>query len=336
MAEFITKLYGDREIGQNKLFQQIVGVNPDLEYLFEELQDWTQKGYVEGNPPNSTLLAGKLGTDKRHSPSLVFSGAVSVQANVLLTVLRKKVFEAYKDIDEPVKVAPLFIPLFDGIFSQLDAQKFPLVVFTTNYDPAIELFCQRCSGGYELVDGFSQDQAAGAIYWKRENFESFAVHGQKKTIVLFKLHGSARWVKRNEQIVKFPFPVYPEAGQDYENTLIYPATRKVAIDDPFLTAYDFLQRTLDGCACCIVIGYSFRDYDALTKLISASIFNPRLRLLVVDPNAEVLCRNLSEKGIRCTAAPQQFEKDGEYLHLVGQHVAEAIRSPSPIDSRAGV
>jgi len=335
MKDFITKLNNDGTFGPNKLFQQIVRVNPDLEYLFEELEDWTQKGYLENVPLNLGILGG-LGSESRQSPSPVSSVTISRAARMLIAALRKEVFEAYKDIDDPAKVAPIFVPLLDGIFTQLDAQKFPLVVFTTNYDPAIELFCQRCSSSYELVDGFSEEKAVGAFCWKKENFDSAAVPGQNKTIVLFKLHGSASWVRRKGQVIKLPFPVYAGGGEDYENALIYPATRKVAIDDPFFTAYDYLQRTLDGCGCCIVIGYSFRDYDALTKLVSASIFNPRLRLLVVDPNAEALCRNLSERGIRCTAAPQRFGKDGEYLHLVGQHVAEAIRSPSPGDSRAAV
>ena len=334
MADFIRKLYGDREIGSNKLFQQIVRKNPDLEYLLEELEDWAEKGYMEGIVPNLDILGSILGTLPRGSPSPASSSSIVLHAGALITLLRRKVFEAYQDIAEPANVAPLFIPLFDGIFSQLDPQKFPLVVFTTNYDPAVEIFCEKCSSTYELVDGFSHDQAAGAFYWKKENFHSFTVHRQKKTIVLFKLHGSARWVRKNEDVIKFPFPIYAEAGREYENVLIYPATRKVAMANPFFTAYDYFQRTMDNCGCCIVIGYSFRDYDALTKLVSASIFNPRLKLVVVDPNAEARCQDLSDRGVRCTPAPQRFEQGGGYLHLVSQHVAESLRSQPTVKSHA--
>jgi hypothetical protein len=330
MADFITQLLNDTSYGPNKLFQQIIGVNPDLEFLFQELEDWMQKGYVEDLSPIVNDSTGGGITRPRRATPWVSSKIIARHASVLITELRKRVFEAYKDVNEPAKVASLFIPLFDGIFSQLDAQKFPLVVFTTNYDPAVEVFCQYCSDSYELEDGFSMDPKLGASRWNRENFQSFAIHGKKKTIVLFKLHGSARWVRKGEDVVKLPFPIYAEAGLDYQNVLIYPATRKVAMADPFFTAYDYFQRTMDSCGCCVVIGYSFRDYDALTKLVSASILNPRLKLVVVDPYAKERCRDLLERAIRCTPAPQRFGQDGEYLHLVAQHVADSLRSQPTI------
>jgi hypothetical protein len=333
MKEFIDHLHTDSRFGSDPLFQRIVYERPDLEYLFEELDDWTQKGYVQRDLPGvrSLNILGKAeesGSFFNLLDPKRFTGILN-EAAELQNDLRKRVFDAYKDINDRAQVASLFVPLLDGIFNELNPQKFPLVVFTTNYDPAVEMFCQQCSTSYALEDGFFQDQAAGAFFWKREKFDSFKVLGEKKTIVLFKLHGSARWVRRDDKVMKLPFALYADAGEDYENALIYPATRKVALDDPFFTAYDYFQRTMDACGCCIVIGYSFRDYDALTKLASASIFSPRLKLLVVDPNAGALCQQLSERGIRCTPAPQEFGKDGEYLHWVSVHVGQALRSLPP-------
>jgi hypothetical protein len=83
---------------------------------------------------------------------------------------------------------------------------------------------------------------------------------------------------------------------------------------------------MDTCGCCIVIGYSFRDYDALTKLASASAFNPRLKVLVVDPQPEDIREKLSEKGIRCTPAHQKFGEDIAYMHEVAKHIGEAVKS----------
>jgi hypothetical protein len=331
MEEFIDHLHTDSRFVSNPLFQRIVSKHYDLEYLFEELEDWTQKGYIQRDLPGATANQNILGNSDKAVPLSSLADSINFtdipkEAAKLQIALRREVFEAYKDINDRVKVASLFVPLLDGIFTQLNPQKFPLVVFTTNYDPAVELFCQQCSSTYELEDGFFHDQAAGAFFWKREKFDSFKLLGQRKTIVLFKLHGSARWVRRGHQIMKLPFALYADAADDYENALIYPATRKVALADPFFTAYDYFQRTMDGCGSCIVIGYSFRDYDALMKLASASIFSPRLKLLVVDPNAEGLCHQLSDRGIRCTPAPQEFGKDGEYLHWASVHVAEALKT----------
>lgn len=319
MGEFITDLYRDARFYSDPLFGRIVHKNPDLEYLFEQLEVWKETAYMQlhlPEPGDGALL---------HIDPAYFA-KISADAAELEDALRRKVFQAYKDID-PARAVPLFNVLLDGIFSHVDPQRYPLVVFTTNYDPAIEIYCDECQASYELEDGFAEE--AGRYLWRRQKFDNFVLPGRKKHVVLFKLHGSATWARKENRIVKLPFPVYAEPGIDFENVLIYPATKKVALDDPFSTAYDYFQRTLDACGCCIVIGYSFRDYDALTKLASASVFNPRLKVLVVDPDSEALCQRLSAKGIRCTPAPQRFGENITYMQKVSEHIAEALRSPQP-------
>lgn len=313
MAEFISSLYTDKTFHSSSLFNQIVQQNPDLEYLFEELEDWAQKGYMERQQASLYRLPPEV---LRH-------------ARELLVALRQKVFNAYKEIEDLTTAIPKLTELLDGIFSTLDEQRYPLVVFTTNYDPAIETYCTECKS-YALEDGFAQED--GALIWRRERFANFQLPGSKKNIVLFKLHGSATWVKKGGRTLKLPFPIYAGQERDFDNVLIYPARKKVALDDPFATAYDYFQRTMDVCGCCIVIGYSFRDYDALTKLMSASAFNPHLRVLVIDPNSEKLCRDLSSKGIRCTGVPQRFGEDIKFMQQVSEHVGEAVRTQQPSEN----
>jgi len=309
MAEFIISLYADKAFSSSPLFKQIAQENPDLEYLFEQLESWAEKGYVERNTGTPSIYG---------APKELVD-----HAKKLLVELRKKVFHAYKDIDGPSssRLLPAFNELLGGIFETLDEQRYPLVIFTTNYDPAVETFCAQ-SSDYELEDGFANE--AGDWVWRREKFDNYERRGNKKHVVLIKLHGSARWVRRGGRILRLPFPIYE--AEDYENVLIYPARKKVALDDPFFTGYDYFQRTMDACGCCIVIGYSFRDYDALTKLASASAFNPRLKVLVVDPQPENIREKLCEKGIRCTPARQTFGEDIAYMHEVAKHILEAVRN----------
>jgi len=40
MAEFINSLYADKTFTSSPLFKQIAQKNSDLEYLFEQLEDW--------------------------------------------------------------------------------------------------------------------------------------------------------------------------------------------------------------------------------------------------------------------------------------------------------
>lgn len=105
-------------------------------------------------------------------------------------------------------------------------------------------------------------------------------------------------------------------GEDalHKNVLIFPATRKIAIADPYFTCYDYLGKCLANARLCLVIGYSFRDYDALTRFKAAKIQNPNLSILVLDPWAKELSRLLADNDIQSTAIPYAIGiQDAEYL-----------------------
>lgn len=308
MGEFINTLYGDTRFTSDPLFQRILHGGADLEYIFQELDDWKTKTYMKVQlppPPNAKLYLDPNSFAK-----------IPDDAAELGALLRRRVFTAYNAVDSK-KTLQLFNELLEGIFTHLDYQKYPLVIFTTNYDPAVETYCEECKSSYELEDGF----ARGTV-WMRQNLDDYVFAGKKKHLVLLKLHGSATWARKDERVVKFPFAVYAPQEGEFENVMIYPATNKVALNEPFHTAYDYFQRTMDSCGCCIVIGYSFRDYDALTKLASASALNPRLTLLVIDPNAEAICQALSKQGVRCVPLAQKFGEDIAFMHEVSEYVVK--------------
>ena len=138
----------------------------------------------------------------------------------------------------------------------------------------------------------------------------------QKDVVLFKLHGSTSWFNNGETFIKSDAAVYAGDDSSFENLLIYPAKRKIASDDPFFTAYDYFQRTLESCKLCVVIGYSFRDYDALSRLRSAACYNPNLRLLVLDPDASTLTERLRTQGVKAGPLAQRFgDKESERMYL---------------------
>jgi len=86
--------------------------------------------------------------------------------------------------------------------------------------------------------------------------------------------------------------VLPVLANDPEikNVLIYPAKTKVAIDDPYFTCYYYLQECLSNARIAIFIGYSFSDYDVLTKIKGSFISNPELKIIILDPNANSIIR----------------------------------------------
>ena len=171
------------------------------------------------------------------------------------------------------------------------------LTFTTNYDPAGEHFCEGHSG-FNLTTGF-RPRNPGSVrsIWDRETFDSYEPQKGKRNVVLFKLHGSADWILAEDGTIQLGSPVYMKQER-YSNALIYPAMRKVGTRDPYFTAYDYFQRCCERAGLCVVVGYSFRDYNALTRLRNAVRLNPLLELYLISPNAlEIAGKELV--GMKC-------------------------------------
>lgn len=217
-------------------------------------------------------------------------------------------------LDQTLK---LYDSVLDAIFSKISQDQNCLPIFTTNYDPAIERFCSAKAGSYRLSDGFRHDAAAREYAWDATEFHDFNLQSGKRNVVLFKMHGSVDWIhnKTRGTIVRSQ-PFHQMIDQTtYNNVMIYPATNKIAKDDPYYTAYDYYGRCCERSQLCIVIGYSFRDYDALSKLRSAAASNPSLKLLVIDPNADSLCQGLRAKGVNAEPLTAHFGKEARVPHL---------------------
>jgi len=208
----------------------------------------------------------------------------------------------------------------------------PLIVFTTNYDPAIEDLCEGAADRYDLIDGFFHDVAAKAYLWRRSQFDQYPGPESKKHVVLFKVHGSTSWTKTPRGIVRSAAPIYTVDDSSHQNVLIYPARKKVAVEDPFFTAYDYFQRCMERCKLCVTIGYSFRDEDALTRLRSAASMNRDLKVLVLDPNsAEICSKKLIPLGVNAQPIGRSFGDEANkagVMEVIRDGLALAVSSSS--------
>lgn len=335
MAEFIKHLADRNLLGQEPLFNEIINseTGPDLEHLFEELDEWSRKQSYKSSGPLSAdgqslaFLAMRPSDPSQGVASGLAIANVAREASRILNELRKAVFNEYRHIETRWRqpLVQLFEPIFSEIFQYVDPTKHPVPVFTTNYDPAIETFCEEKSGDYMLCDGFLVQPNRGHV-WREGSIHNLDLKADpRKHIALFKLHGSTSWYDTGADFVKSPAPIYTADVDGITNLLIYPAKRKVALNNPYFTAYDYFQRTLETqgsryTKLLIVIGYSFRDYDALSRLRSAAAYNPTLKLLVIDPNAVRLSHSLQKHGIE--AKP--------LLALFGDQIAKGLPSlPGP-------
>jgi hypothetical protein len=261
---------------KNELLDALCDEKKDLEFLIDELASLSSMTYLERRTRPVYLRADStsLGAPSEQLVWPEFANLAG-EARLLLAELKKEVYLHYREIENPAK-----LDLFTKIFRMVRGPMHPVVAFTTNYDPAVENLCAELN--WTITDGFAD---VGRTYvWSRNAFDAPA-GPLGASLVLFKLHGSASWTRDHGRIVR-SLPFYAGADPDYRNVMIYPATSKVAIEEPFFTAYDFLEKCLTSTCLCLVIGYSFRDYDTLMRFKSASLANTRLAWIIHEASSQ--------------------------------------------------
>lgn len=280
----------------------------DLETVLKELDEISDKPYFADTSNINyinDILDSELDRDERdkdRDKARAFGGVSGFQAKSefskryvklshtckeLRMEIEKLIFDHYGSLEHSL-VVQIYKPLFDNLFYFLGKEKI-LPVFTTNYDRVIEEYRKSLFEKFYLTDGFKElTPESGDRIWDRNVFDRFQPKEDKANIILFKLHGSICWYESNNQIRYFDIPIHQVGNGRAKNVLIYPAKTKIALTDPYFTAYDYFQRCLDNAEFGIFIGYSFRDYDTVTKIKSSLNLNEKLRLIILDPWAEQL------------------------------------------------
>jgi len=285
-------------------------------------------------------------------------------AENLRSYIRHSIIREYRNIDAN-KAANVYQPLLDEIFSHLDSTNHCLPIFTTNYDLAIESFCELKYSQYDLVDGM-QENGREAL-WNRQEFDMFRmahpatnspesqkisslfdqIYGEldlgsklpKRNIVLFKLHGSVNWMRMvSGGAIVQSLPMYDLIDSDeFQNTIIYPAGNKTATSEPYLTAYHYFSRCCENAKIVVAIGYSFRDYDVLISLLKARQVNEKLQLLLLSPDAYNILRTIpDEDNILWITALHGFFGDNasstKYLAEIGKQIVRNLEGGGPLGS----
>jgi hypothetical protein len=208
------------------------------------------------------------------------------EAALLRSAIRHEIIREYRTIDGDA-ARSVYEPLFDLIFTYVDPSEHCVPIFTTNYDLAIETFCEKPYHKYGLTEGLDTDLSSKMTYWDRSQFDLFSLWEGHQNLVLFKLHGSVDWIRleKSGRIVRAPAMYDALDSDEYKNTIIYPTGDKAANREPYFSAYEYFSRCCEQAELLIVIGYSFRDYEALNRLIGATRRNEAFKVVVVAPDA---------------------------------------------------
>lgn len=163
-------------------------------------------------------------------------------------------------------------------------------IFMTNYDLALEAYCTHFGINYE-----NGETPRGRVLNIGTSNPGLYQRGQNAHQI-YKLHGSINWYADQSNIMRWSSePVKTgrtlALGQQVEKSLlIYPAFAKYTFREPFYAMFHHLKQCLVTCKACYVVGYSFRDEDILGLFRDAMTLNKHLRLVVVDPMAEIITR----------------------------------------------
>lgn len=160
--------------------------------------------------------------------------------------------------------------------------------FTTNYDPAIELFCRK-EKWLECKTGFGKKHAGSPVPTWNGNFEDFEVRHDKCVICYHKLHGSVTWFGSHsknmfENITAYGHSHIMVSGKKAPASMIFPLLGKAEYREPYFTLLSRLKSSILGCKVCLVIGHTFRDSTIRQIFEDAARDNENLSLIVVDPD----------------------------------------------------
>ena len=230
-----------------------------------------------------------------------------------------KIMDAFytKQLDK-AEVVGLYAPLFSLLNDRFRDNC--TIIFTTNYDTAIEQYCKY--EGIKLVDGFQK--TGPSLAWNPAEYYQ-KLDPREKAIMLFKLHGSLTWRKIGNEIIEFGMSAKSIPG---DMALIYPTeTKEHPYQEPFKTAYKFLDRFLSTAEVAIVIGYSFRDRGITYITDEAQSINPNLKFIIVcgeNPGDDT--RKRFPYGSRVIELNFEPGENPEYLARLNELISEILRA----------
>ena len=317
MSEFVRKVSASisDDSQKNMLAHLREFRSDDLEAILGELDTIIDLDYASSVDGMVDVGGGQKGRFSLHRDT-----ALRLSMRIKHEIIRE-----YRNVNAE-KTLQIYEPLFNVLFPYVPKHSGCLPTFTTNYDPAIEEFYRQRDGQYALCDGFNYDRAERQNFWSRSVFDKLQLETEKRNLALFKLHGSVDWVlvKSNQRIRRGQAMFDMMDADAYENVLIYPATRKIATDDPFYTGYEYFERCCERAKVCVAIGYSFRDYDALTRLRGAASVNDSLNLVLLDPRAEEILKTVRIPDERKMAFNSKFGDLPDQLNLLSEYLGKTV------------
>ena len=165
------------------------------------------------------------------------------------------IFKVYQWTGDPILLDQNYGVIYNKIKSL--ASNVQLHVFTTNYDQTVEKYYAAHDINY--YDGFLNKNN---LPYKRYdgNFDN----NTNVENYLCKLHGSLNW-KKDKQNNEIQAQGPEQQLDNYHDVIIEPtlSPKDEEHEEPFRTYGRQFEKFMKNNKCCIVIGFSFRDYEEI-------------------------------------------------------------------------
>jgi hypothetical protein len=132
---------------RDQLLNDICSQKKDLEFLIGELEALVSLSYLGSSKKEAWTFDRKVPDEEW--PEF---DRLTDTARRLLVDLRREIYRHYRSFPRP----PVPIGMLADLVDLLRTPQFPDVVFTTNYDLAVETLCTNKS--WQLNDGFRHDE----------------------------------------------------------------------------------------------------------------------------------------------------------------------------------
>jgi hypothetical protein len=252
---------------------------------------------------------------------------------------------------KPDDLESKFQMIYDAIVGTYLSFVKPHVIFSTNYDPSLEIWCLKrnieCIDGTQRTANIEVNKVLDEAGHKEQLKRVFYVpdHGRQPStnvVGLVRLHGSVWTYDIKEKIrIKFTTPPDRRIFSDmYRQTigmkpsLIFPGQEDNVSRGQWDILYQYFKESLSDN--CLFVGYSFR-HEVFNRPILDNLQNGKLKLLgVLSPHAkkgvENLLKGANRFSDRIVTMEAELGKTDAVEELVQKWFPKAIPSGFDIKS----
>lgn len=200
---------------------------------------------------------------------------------------------------EPTELERIFRKTYD-LFTILGDE----MIFTTNYDPSIEIWCQKRNikiyDGTEVTNNPEINSISSLAEKTVESGKTYFAYKEASSLKLVRLHGSVwTYETTSGQKLKMNRPKDRLLFTDLYSRLkkrpciIFPGQEPMLDSGDWDIYYQYFKKMLRRR--CLIIGYSFND-ELINKVFIDNLKKGRLdKIGIVDPNPDEVIKNLFRK-----------------------------------------